>query len=234
MTRLGSALRCFILMWTLNYSINFLVKINFSNLKEKRNTVINVICWQFLLLLFLVFSIIITVIIIMYHCYYYYYYHYLYYCYLSLSLLLFVVVTVAGVIIFIIIIFTNNLSLLLHIPSPWVLYHLWREREREREREIKLSMVIFLIASTQSLGNCSVCDWNIKWNFPHCIGAQDRKRIQMQAPKNSGNLFFNYKGRHSIVLMGCVNAVCQFIYADVGCQGRISDRGVFKYMYMKN
>ena len=135
MTRLGSALRCFILMWTLNYSINFLVKINFSNLKEKRNTVINVICWQFLLLLFLVFSIIITVIIIMYHCYYYYYYHYLYYCYLSLSLLLFVVVTVAGVIIFIIIIFTNNLSLLLHIPSPWVLYHLWRERERERERE---------------------------------------------------------------------------------------------------
>lgn len=66
------------------------------------------------------------------------------------------------------------------------------------------------------------------WNFPNCIGAIDGKHIVIQAPKNTSREFFNYKSTSSVVLMAVVDADYCFSFADVGCQGRISDGGVIR------
>lgn len=60
------------------------------------------------------------------------------------------------------------------------------------------------------------------------MGAIDGKHIVLICPTNSGSEYFNYKKTFSIVLMALVNSKYQFIFADIGGQGRISDGGIFR------
>lgn len=71
-------------------------------------------------------------------------------------------------------------------------------------------------------------EFNEKWNFPNCLGAIDGKHVVIQCPVGSETEYYNYKGTFSIVLMAVVNANYGFTFVDIGCQGRISDSGVFR------
>jgi len=46
------------------------------------------------------------------------------------------------------------------------------------------------------------------WQFHHFLGALDGKHIAIKFTKGGGSLYYNYKGFHSIILMGLVDGDC--------------------------
>ncbi|XP_050307342.1 uncharacterized protein LOC126747932 [Anthonomus grandis grandis] len=83
--------------------------------------------------------------------------------------------------------------------------------------------------TTKEEWNSIAKDFENKWHFINCGGALDGKHIRITSPAGSGALYYNYKHFYSIVLMALVNANYEFIYVDVGKNGRMSDAGVIEY-----
>lgn len=71
------------------------------------------------------------------------------------------------------------------------------------------------------------------WNFPNCIGAIDGKHVQIRKPIGSGSQYRCYKQFDSIILMAIVDANLNFIFVDVGTNGRIGDAGVWNKSDLK-
>ena len=70
-------------------------------------------------------------------------------------------------------------------------------------------------------------DFESFWQFPNCHGAIDGKHINIEAPANTGSLYFNYKKNFSVVLMAVVDASYKFVLVDIGAYGRQGDANVF-------
>jgi hypothetical protein len=69
----------------------------------------------------------------------------------------------------------------------------------------KLKEECLLIPSEEDWKRIAKEFWDI-WNFTNCIGALDGKHVVIEAPSNSGSLYFNYKKTFSIVLLALVDA----------------------------
>lgn len=65
------------------------------------------------------------------------------------------------------------------------------------------------------------------WNFSNCLGAIDGKIVVIDAPANSGSLYYNYKKSFSVVLSALVDANYRFIAVDIGSYSKNSDGDIF-------
>ncbi|XP_049799807.1 uncharacterized protein LOC126235116 [Schistocerca nitens] len=83
--------------------------------------------------------------------------------------------------------------------------------------------------STEEEWNKITKEFDELWQFPNCIGAMDGKRIAFAPPRTAGSAYFSYKKFHSVVLLAIVDARYQFSLIDIGCNGRVSDGGVYAH-----
>lgn len=72
------------------------------------------------------------------------------------------------------------------------------------------------------------------WNFRNCADAIDGKHVLIQAPANSGAMYFNYKGTFSMILMAVVHADYIFVAVDISSYGSTCDSPFGKAMDIGN
>lgn len=56
----------------------------------------------------------------------------------------------------------------------------------------------------------------------------DGKLVNIRCPPNSGSNFYDYKKNFSIILLAIVDANYNFIYVDVGTNGRANDAAAYE------
>jgi hypothetical protein len=93
----------------------------------------------------------------------------------------------------------------------------------------KMFAFLFQFPTTEQEWQRIASGFEQRCNFPNCGGVIDGKHIRITCPADSGALYYNYKNFYSVVLLAIVNTDYEFIYTDVGKNGRNSDGGIFEY-----
>jgi len=65
-------------------------------------------------------------------------------------------------------------------------------------------------------------------------GQKKHSYTEIQAPHNSGLIFFNYKKTFSVVLLALIDANYKFTIVDVGGYGKSSDGGHLQDRFWEN
>ena len=90
-----------------------------------------------------------------------------------------------------------------------------------------LTLLLLQVPGSQHEWNNIMEDYYRLWNFPNCCGAMDGKLVNIRCPGRSGSEYIDYKKNFSIHLFAVVDANYNFIYIDVGTNGRANDASVF-------
>ena len=100
--------------------------------------------------------------------------------------------------------------------------------DAKQKTETQFLFISFQFPATEGewihVGN----EFERKWDFPNCLGAADRKHVKITPPSGSGPFYLNYKGFSSLVLKFIANANNEFLYCNIGTNGRVSDGGVIE------
>ncbi|XP_043220149.1 uncharacterized protein LOC122380772 [Amphibalanus amphitrite] len=72
-----------------------------------------------------------------------------------------------------------------------------------------------LPAPTEATWRRSEAAFKQLWDFPNCVAAIDGKHVLIQAPANSGSMYFNYKKKLSPVFLAAVDGNYRFVYVEV-------------------
>ena len=65
-----------------------------------------------------------------------------------------------------------------------------------------------------------------KWQFPNAVGATDGKHFVIIPAPNSGSIYYNYKHTNSTVLLAIAGPDYEWLFANVGTNGRMNDSGI--------
>ena len=64
-------------------------------------------------------------------------------------------------------------------------------------------------------------------NYQHALRAIVGKHVQIVKPDNGSSYFYNYKYTHSILLLAISSPEYEWLYADVGSNGRVNYSGTW-------
>ena len=65
-----------------------------------------------------------------------------------------------------------------------------------------------------------------KWQFQNALEASDGKHTVIIPPSNSGPNYYNYKHTNSTVLLAIAGPDYEWLFANVGTNGRMNDSGI--------
>ena len=92
---------------------------------------------------------------------------------------------------------------------------------------LKKLLVVLQVPNTSAEWEEVMNGFETHWQFPNVCGALDGKHVTIRCPAHTGSQYYSYKKSFSTILFAVVDAEYNFLYVDVGTNGRVNDAAVF-------